>query len=161
KVYLVGTTKALFAGASPELAIVFPPPFALTLTGVVNPKTNTTSFTHVPDIPQSDLKVTLNGGSNAAFAATCNPPSGVGTATLTSQNGDRKTTARSAFTVSGCSSTPPKPGLPKIASGSLSGLSSGKPTLSFRLVAGSKAPKISSFTVKLPGVLQFVKRRSH
>ena len=60
--YLTGTLSAL------KIVIVFPPPFALTLAGAVDVPHNTTTFTGLPDIPLSDLKVTLAGGKNAAFS---------------------------------------------------------------------------------------------
>ena len=45
--------------------------------------TGTTTFTNLPDIPLTDLKVTLAGGPAAAFAATCNPAGGTATSALT------------------------------------------------------------------------------
>lgn len=64
---------------------MFPAPFALTLSGRVDLAKNTTTFTNLPDIPLTDLKVTLAGGPNAVFATPCVTPSGIGTATLTSE----------------------------------------------------------------------------
>jgi uncharacterized membrane protein YgcG len=93
--YLTGNASGL------ELALVFPAPFSLTLTGSVNLATNTTTFNHIPDIPLSQLQVVLNGGANGAFATTCQGSSGTATAKLVSQNGDITRNLSSPFTVSG------------------------------------------------------------
>jgi hypothetical protein len=160
--YLTGTLSAL------KIVIVFPPPFALTLAGAVDVPHNTTTFTGLPDIPLSDLKVTLAGGKNAAFAAFCSPASGTASSTLIAQSGARATVS-APFTVAGCSgsqgTTGSSPG-PKasptgragIVSGAVSGLASGHPSLSFKLTAGKNA-KLKSFTVKLPRGLSFVRHR--
>jgi hypothetical protein len=174
--YLTGTL------ASPTIALVFPPSFALTLNGSVALATNTTTFHNVPDIPLTDLQVTLTGGANSAFTASCTPASGVATSALTSQNGDRTVVVSSPFTVSGCppSSGPPPvtgspplvtvpptkgkgstPGRPHVQVTSPSGLAHGSPTLSFKLLAGANAPKLSSFTVQLPPGLSFHAQRAH
>ncbi|MEO6859216.1 MAG: hypothetical protein ABI323_11645 [Solirubrobacteraceae bacterium] len=173
KVYLTGTL------AAPAITISFPEPFALTLNGNVSLATNTTTFTGVPDIPLADLRVTLAGGPNAAFATTCATPSGNASGSFTSQNGDKFATSTSPFTISGC---PPSTGdsggkggggktgagsgsanlgLPSLASASLSGLRRGRPTLSFKLIAGRREPKLTSLTVSLPGGLSFRRHRVH
>jgi hypothetical protein len=148
KVYLTGTITA------PDVTIVFPPPFALTLSGSVS-NTNVTTFQNVPDIPLTDLNVTLTSGRDAAFLASCKPASGTASSTLTSQNGDRTVTASSPFTVSGCPAA--KHTRPRIVSGSLSGLARGRPVLKFRLAAGAK--RLRSVKVGLPPGLHIVKRR--
>lgn len=94
--YLVGSI------ASPSIAIVFPPPFSLSLAGSVNLAAGSTTFTGVPDVPLTDLKVVLFGGHNAVFSASCNPSSGTASATLTSQAGDHTATSQTPFTVAGC-----------------------------------------------------------
>jgi hypothetical protein len=158
--YLTGTLTA------PTLTIVFPPPFALTLVGSVAPN-NTTTFSNVPDIPLTDLRVTLTGGKDSAFITSCTPPSGVASATLMSAAGQSASTS-TPFTVAGCTApaggatgTPGSPGgLPGLISAAVSGLARGAPHLSFKLTAGKNA-KLKSFTVKLPRGLSFVKRRVH
>jgi hypothetical protein len=175
KAYLTGPLTA------PAIKLAFPAPFALTLSGKVDLATNTTTFTNVPDIPLVDLKVTLAGGADAVFSTTCATPNGTATSTLTSQNGDRTVSASSAFTVSDCTAPtgggggtnpnpPPAPpptkrapkiGRPRLGSGSLSGLVQGRPTVRFKLAAGTNAPKFRSFTIKLPQGLEFVRRRVH
>jgi hypothetical protein len=153
---------------APKIAIVFPAPFALTLAGAVDIGTNTTTFTGLPDIPLTDLMVTLTGGKNSAFVATCTPPSGTASSTLTSQSGARAIVS-APFTVAGCTASPgggggPSPGKPApngrpgIVSATVSGLARGVPVLSFKLTAGKNA-KLRSFTVKLPRGLRFVRHR--
>jgi hypothetical protein len=134
KAYLTGSVSA------PTLTLVFPSPFPLTLTGTVNLIKNTTTFTGLPDIPLTDLAVTLAGGSNGLFTATCSPASGTATATLTDQNGDRTVHAPSNFTVSGCPSTATK-----------------APALSFRVRTARGAAKLKAVTIKLPPGLSFVR----
>ena len=160
KVFLTGSVSATGLVSSNGISIVFPPPFALTLAGKVDLLTGSTTFSNVPDIPQSDLNVTLDGGPDAVFAATCSPASGRASATLTSQDGTHTVVAPSPFTVSGCSANKPA-ARPRITSGSISGLGRGAPRVAFKLVAGTRAPKLRSFTVRLPGGLSFVKHRVH
>lgn len=97
--YLTGSSRGL------SLTLAFPSPFPLTLTGAVNLLTNSATFTGVPDIPLSNLTVSLAGGPQGLFLTTCKTPSGTATATLTDQNGDQTLTVPSALTVSGCPST--------------------------------------------------------
>jgi hypothetical protein len=166
------TGKAYLDGplTSPSIALVFPPPFALTLVGNVNLAANSTTFNNVPDIPLTDLRVNLAGGPSAVFAATCSPTSGTATSTLTSQNGDKTASPAASFTVAGCAAKgttgggkKPKPGSgkvirPKLSSGSWNGLKQGKPTLTFKLAAGRGAPRLAAFSVKLPNGISFVKK---
>ena len=172
KAYLTGSLTA------PAVTIVFPPPFALTLAGPVDLATNSTTFGNVPDIPLTNLEVTLSGGPDAVFAASCAQPSGIATSTLTSQNGDRTVALSVPFTVAQCTapavgpgggSPPPQPGghrpgshkpsRPRIALVSVAGLARGAPALSLRVVAGAGAPKLKSLTIVLPRGLTFVTRR--
>lgn len=100
KAYLTGSL------VSPAIALVFPPPFAIKLSGAVNIVTGSTTFTGVPDLPLTDLQVVLAGGSNSVFTAACLLRSGSASAALTSQNGDFTVTAKAPFTVSNCPSLP-------------------------------------------------------
>lgn len=156
KVYLTGALGSNGLPTGPlGLAIAFPSPFALTIQGTVDLGSNSTTFHGLPDIPLTDLQVTLAGGPKAAFNAFCSPATGIATSTLTSQNGDRTLVVSSPFTVSGCG--PGKPHgtrRPRIAAASVTGLARGLPALSFRLVAGANALK--SFVVRLPRGLRFV-----
>ena len=158
KDYLTGSL------AAPAIAIVFPAPFALTLYGTDDLGTSTTTFANIPDIPLTDLKVVLAGGPNAVFRASCAPPSGIATSTLTSQSGDRAVVS-SRFTVSGCPGSATaksrSSARPRIGMASLSGLTRGKPALSVRIVSGNAGHKLSSFTIELPSGLSFLRHRLH
>jgi hypothetical protein len=173
KAYLVGSLSA------PSIAIVFPPPFPVSLTGSVNIATGATTFTGVPDLPLSDLEVVLAGGPNAVFSASCSPSSSTASATLTSQDDDKTATSRSPFSVAGCPgeggtgpggdgttesgggspSGPHSPGVrhgrPSVRAVSISRLGSGLATLGFRVLKGSHAPKIRLVAIQLPGGLSF------
>jgi hypothetical protein len=178
--YLTGSFPAL------SLTLVFPPPFPLTLTGAVDLTKNSSTFTGLPDIPLTDLAVTLNGGAHGLFQATCARTSGTGTATLTDQNGDRTVTAPSGFTVSGCpagggvpsggggstgggskgggtgSNGPGRTGeAPTLSRGRWSGLTRGHPSVSFTLSAAQHAPTLATLSVELPAGISFVRHRVH
>lgn len=181
KAYLVGSL------AAPSIAIVFPPPFPVSLAGAVNIATGSTTFTGVPDVPLNDLKVVLFGGQNAVFSASCNPSSGTASATLTSQDGDKTATSRAPFTVAGCSSsggaTGPggggSPGgsqggngggrhahgvgrgRPSVTAASISRLGSGLAVLRFRVLKGDNAPGVRLVAVELPRGLAFRPGRAH
>ncbi|HXD66372.1 MAG TPA: hypothetical protein VNV17_17255 [Solirubrobacteraceae bacterium] len=158
--YLTGSLTA------PSLTLVFGPPFAQTLVGQVSLATNATTFTGLPDFPLTDLKVKLDGGTKSVFDATCKPPSGSATASLTSQNGDQTKQAVAPFTISPCrlstSSQPSSGGTkPRVVGASASGLTTGKPSLVFQVVAGRNAGKLSMLTVELPHGLRFTRHRVH
>jgi hypothetical protein len=99
KAYLTGSSSGL------SLTLVFPAPFPLTLTGSVDLVKNSATFTGLPDIPLTNLTVSLLGGADGLFLTTCKTPTGTATATLTNQNGDRTLVVPSTFTVSGCPGT--------------------------------------------------------
>ncbi len=171
KTYLTGSFTA------PAITIAFPAPFALTLSGTVNLAANTTTFKQLPDVPLTDLQVTLAGGPDAVFATTCTTPTGTASSTLTSQNGDRTITVPTRLTVSNYHQStcapPPGQGQPTGSgkSGSratrprleafLSGLRRGKPTLGLIVAAGTNAPKLRSLTIAPPAGLSFVRHRVH
>jgi hypothetical protein len=180
--YLTGQAKNI---SGLTLTLVFPPPFPLTLVGKVDLVNVSTTFTGLPDIPLTNLTVTLNGGPNGVFSALCSPSSGTSTATLTDQNGDKTATDPAAFTVSGCPSSPSgnggggkngggggggkngggngggnSAGKPKLTGATLAGLTTGKPTLSFTAIAGKNA-KLRSLTISLPKGLTAVTKRVH
>jgi hypothetical protein len=161
KDYLTGTIVA------PKIAIVFPAPFALTLSGSVDVSHNTTTFSNLPDIPLTDLQVKLAGGPDATFLTDCAPASGGASASLTSWGGLRAVVP-TQLTVSGCSASSsgpvgssPRGRLAQIQAAKLSGLTADKPALSFRLGAGKGDPKLRSFSVKLPRGVSFVRHRVH
>ena len=114
--YLTGDSSGL------KLALVFGAPFSLTLTGSVNLATDTTTFDGIPDIPLSQLQVVLDGGTDGAFATTCQTSSGTATAKEVSQNGDLTRNLSAPFTVSGwkpCTGAPPGSGSGAIRRGRL------------------------------------------
>jgi hypothetical protein len=163
--FLTGTPGAL---AAPSITLVFPPPFGLTLSGAVNLSTNSTTFTGVPDIPLSDLRVVLNGGSSGVFASSCATPTGAAMSTLVSQNGDKTVTVPATFTVANC--TPPagrggsgsaKGKAPKLSGAHVSGLLRGRPAIAFRVGTAPGAPKLTALTVGTVPGLTFVRRRVH
>jgi hypothetical protein len=105
--YLTGNSSGL------QLALVFGAPFSLTLTGSVNLATDTTTFNGIPDIPLSQLQVVLNGGTDGAFATTCQASAGTATAKEVSQNGDITRNLSAPFTGAGwkpCTGAPPGSG---------------------------------------------------
>jgi hypothetical protein len=163
--YLTGSLTA------PTLTLVFGAPFSLTLVGQVDLAHNATTFNGIPDFPLTDLKVALNGGTKSVFNATCVPASGSASATLTSQNGDQTKQVRAPFTISPCTGAgaPGQSGLgtggkgakPRVDGTSASGLTTGKPSLVFQVVAGKNAGRLSVLTVELPRGLRFVRRRVH
>jgi hypothetical protein len=170
RAYLTGTPTNNLAGLT--LTLVFPSPFPLTLVGQVHLQTLTTTFSGLPDIPLTNLTVTLNSGPTSLFSTLCTQTSGVSSATLTSQNGDKTVTDKTPFTMTGCPGKPAgggggsrggsgRSGGPKIRAAAFGRLTTGKPTLRFTALAGAHSPAISSLTVRLPKGLKAVARRRH
>ena len=163
RAYLTGTITGL------TLTLVFPAPFPLTLVGSVNLVTNVTTFTGLPDIPLTSLRVTLDGGPQGLFLSLCRDPAGTASATLTSQNGDKTATVPANFTIAGCpsaSGSSPTAGGGSTVGGmsltspSAAGLKAGHPSLSFRLRTAKGAPKLRALTIELPRGLSFISHRS-
>jgi len=160
--YLTGSLTGL------SLTLVFPSPFPLTLVGSVDLHSNATAFTGLPDIPLTDLEVTLNGGANGLFQATCGTRSGTATAGLTDQNGDKSVTLPANFTVAGCaagsgsgsSTTGGNGGRPTVTAPGVSGLGSGHASLRFKLRVAKHAAKLRALTVELPSGLSFIAHKS-
>lgn len=155
--YLTGNLHGL------TLTIVFPAPFPLTLTGAVDLTTNTTVFSGLPDIPLTNLTVSLQGGANGLFDTSCGMPTNTSTAKLTDQNGDKTATASSHFTIQGCGSSSSggsssgSTTSPRLSSTRVSGLAKRRPSLRFT-VRAAKHTKLGRVTVELPKGLSF---RSH
>ena len=174
KAYLTGSSSGL------SLTLVFPAPFPLTLTGSVDLVKNSATFTGLPDIPLTNLSVSLNGGASGLFLSTCQTPSGTSTATLTDQNGDRTVRAPSAFTVSGCpltggggsgggwgsgsggngSSGGGGSGGATLGKPSASGLGTGRVSLRFRVGVARRAAKLDGLIIQLPAGMSFVGHRA-
>jgi hypothetical protein len=154
----------------PSLTLVFPPPFPLTLSGAVDLTKNTTTFTGLPDIPLTNLTVSLNPGPEAVFLTNCQPASNTATATLTDQNGDRTLAVPAKFTVSDCPGTgggagkgkgggAVGPGGLKVSNAFITGLSDGHPSLGFRITVPKGAAALRGLTVVLPRGLSFAGRQ--
>lgn len=167
--YLTGSLAGL------SLTLVFPSPFPLTLVGTVNLVSNTTAFSGLPDIPLTNLDVTLDAGPSGLFQTGCAPPSGTATAALTDQNGDQTATVPAMFTISGCSavtgagktgsaggSSPGASGAgaPTLSEPSAAGLRTGAASLRFRIAVAKRAAKLRTLRVTLPAGLSFVGHRS-
>ncbi len=155
--YLTGSLTGL------SLTLVFPSPFPLTLVGSIDLQSNATAFTGLPDIPLTDLEVTLNSGANGLFQATCGTRSGTATAGLTDQNGDKSATLPANFTVAGCpagsssgSPTGGNGGRPTVTAPGASGLGSGRASLRFKLRVAKHAAKLRALTIELPSGLSFI-----
>jgi hypothetical protein len=179
KAYLTGSSSGL------SLTLVFPSPFPLTLTGAVNLLKNAATFSGLPDIPLTNLTVSLNGGAQGLFLSTCATPSGTATAALTNQNGDKSATVPAPFAVSGCpgvagsggngsgsggsgsdqassghqnasSSSGVTAGPATLSRARFAGLRAGRPTLSFRVSVTRGAAKLGAVTVGVPAGLAFI-----
>jgi uncharacterized membrane protein YgcG len=180
------TGQAYLTGAisGPSLTLVFPSPFPLKLIGSVKLTSNTTTFAGLPDIPLTDLAVTLNSGPRGLFLATCKTLTGTATAALTDQNGDKSVTAPAKFTVTGCpsnggggsgggggggggqagnggggSSGGVGAARAKLTGAAFSGLRTGHPALRFKVGVARGAAKLRSLTVELPSGLSFARDR--
>jgi hypothetical protein len=151
---LTGQAFLTGSGLSLSLTLVFPSPFPLVLSGSVDIVHNSTTFTGLPDLPLTSLKVSLNGGADGLFKTTCAPPSATATAILTDQNGDRTVEAASHFTVAGCSATGSGEGA-SLTAVRVSGLASGRPALSFKVRVAKGGRKLRAITVVLPAGLGF------
>jgi hypothetical protein len=157
----------------PSLTLVFPAPFPLTLSGAVDLTKNTATFTGLPDIPLTNLTVSLSPGPQAVFETNCQPPSTTATATLTDQNGDRTLSVPAKFTISGCPGggggggsaaggkgigTAVGPGGLKVSNASITGLSTGHPSLRFRVTVPKGAAALRGVAIVLPRGLSFARR---
>jgi hypothetical protein len=175
--YLTGSIAGL------SLTLLFPAPFPLTLVGTVDLKNNTATFSGLPDIPLTSLAVTLNGGKAGLFDTNCSTQSGVSTATLTDQNGDKSVKLPTQFALTGCpastgtgsgsgtgsgtgagsgsgSGSSPAIAKPHVTTSKVKGLKTGKPSLSFKVIAG-KGSSLRSLHVKLPKGLSFRSHKVH
>jgi hypothetical protein len=172
KAYLTGSIAGL------SLTLVFPPPFPLTLTGSVDLARNATTFTGLPDIPLTNLTVTLNSGPHAVFGSTCKSPSGTATAKLTDQNGDKTVIVPARFTIAGC---PPRGrgngggngggegsgshsggagGSARVRDAFITGLRGGHPSLGFDVKVPEGGAALRGLVVVLPRGLTFVRHRA-
>ena len=89
----------------PSLLVKFPAPFPLTLTGAIDPFTNSFKFSNLPDVPLKSLSVTLTGGRNALLLTSCHPATGTISGKFTGQNG-KTASSNQKLTVAGCRGVP-------------------------------------------------------
>lgn len=86
----------------PTLTFRFPPPAALTLTGLVNLSSGAVTIPAVPDVPLTRLQVTFPGGAKGLLSVSCLGLPAHLKGAFTAQNG-KTATARHVLKVSGCS----------------------------------------------------------
>ncbi len=179
KVYLTGQPVA------PTLTLRFPPPAVLTLVGKIDLANHAVSFPTIPDVPVTELTVSLfGGGPKALLNGACQSPTGTLQGAFTGQNGKSATASKSVI-LSGCSggsvvvgsgggkgsggtgsggtgsggTKSGKTARLRVSHFRVSGLARGKPVVSFTVTRGKNAPKFRWFTITLPGGLAFVGRR--
>lgn len=138
----------------PDLTIVFPPPFAMTLSGSVNLNGNSVSFATVPDLPLTQLAVTLRGGPDGLYRTSCSPARGSVSGKFTGQNG-ATVTASGAFTIAGCPTSSTKPRRPTVKA-SLTRPASATPVLRVKVSSAAGAPKVTAVTAAVPSGMRFV-----
>jgi hypothetical protein len=161
--YLTGTALG------PELELVFPPPFPLTLIGSVALATKNAVFTGLPDIPLTNLKLVLNGGPNGMFLTNCNPGNGSAVAASTDQNGDKTASTTIPYEISGCpaasftgvkQTTPPLPNaVPTLSAPALAGGRTNHPALTFSVSVRKHAAKLTQVSLKLTPGIRFADKR--
>ena len=144
-----GTVTLGGSATTPTIAVSFPAPFAMTLDGAVNLATNSVTFSNVPDLPLTNLTLTVTGpGGQKAFNVTSCAPASV-TGSFTGQ-GNQSSNSSAAIKFSNC------PNAPK-GSGSSSGLATGHPSLKVKVSHSSGGANIASLAVGLPTGLSFAR----
>jgi hypothetical protein len=127
----------------------FPPPYQFSVVGPLNLTEHTITFLSFPDIPLSSIVYTFTGvPAGPAFTTECQ--NATIAATLVPQNGNPAVKVTGPVTNVGCSAASAKPK----ASGSWSGLASGKPKLSIHARGGSGAGLVS-LSFGLPSGMSF------
>jgi hypothetical protein len=134
------------SATAPTISISFPA-LGITIPGNVSLTSNSVTFPTVPDVPLTDLKLTITGPSaGKAFTTNCAPANIGGTFTPWSGTAPVSVTSTIAFT--NCASNP-------TASGSTGGLANGHPKLKFTVTHGKGAANVGAVTVGLAGGLKF------
>jgi hypothetical protein len=144
-----GTVTLSGNATTPTIAVVFPAPFALTIDGAVNLANNSVTFSNIPDLPLTNLTLTVTGpnGQKAFNIVSCSPAKVTGS--FTGQGG-QSATSSPAIQFSNCATAPK-------ASGSSSGLATGHPSLKVKVSKSSGGANIASLAVALPSGLSFAK----
>ena len=128
---------------APTLSIAFPAPFAITLTGSVNLSSKSVTFGSIPDVPLTNLALTVTGpGASKAFTTNCAPANVTGT--FNAQSGVSRTDTV-PVTYTGCITV----------TGATGGLAAGHPNLKFKLARATGGANIAAIAVALPGGLRF------
>jgi hypothetical protein len=145
-------TGALTMPITGSVTMSFPPPYQFSATGPINTTEHTISFFGIPDIPMSTSTFTFTGTpAGPAFTTACE--AGTITASFVPQDGNPPVKVTGPVTNVNCSKV--ISGAKARASGSLSGLASGKPTLRLRASRASGGPGIASLSIGLPAGLSF------
>jgi hypothetical protein len=141
---------SLSSPISGSVTMSFPPPYQFSVTGPINLNEHTISFLSVPDIPLSQVTYNFTGvPAGPAFTTACE--SGTIAATLVPQDGNPPVKLTGPVTNVGC----PPPSTKPTASGSLTGLSSGKPVLQVHAAHAPNGPDLASLSIALPSGLSF------
>jgi hypothetical protein len=149
---LAGTVNSgsLSSPITGSVTMSFPPPYQFSVTGPINLNEHTISFLGVPDIPFDPVTFTFTGTpAGPAFTTACEQ--GTIAATLTPQDGNPPVKLSGPVTNVDC----PPPSTKPTASGSLSGLSGGKPKLALHATRASNGPDLASLSIGLPSGLSF------
>ena len=128
---------------APTLSIAFPAPFAIALTGRVNLSSKSVTFGTIPDVPLTNLALTITGpGGSKAFTTDCAPANVTGTF-----NAESGVTHSDTVPViyNGCVTV----------TGSSRGLAAGHPSLNFKLARAKGGANIDFLAVALPSGLRF------
>jgi hypothetical protein len=142
--------------ATSTLTMAFPAPYAFSLAGLVSLTERTIKFTGLPDLPLTTMTFTFSGTpAGRAFTTSC----GEATInlTLTPQGGGAAHTAKGLINNIGCPPHARRSSRPT-ASGSLTGLASGKPRLRLLASAAGGGPDITSLSIQLPAGLRLAAR---
>jgi hypothetical protein len=141
---LAGGTATLGGSLqAPTLSIAFRAPFAIALTGSVNLSSKSVTFGSIPDVPLTDLALTITGpGRSKAFTTDCAPANVTGTFNAQSGVSHSDTVP---VTYNGCVTV----------TGSAGGLAAGHPNLKFKLARVKGGANIASVAVALPSGLKF------
>ncbi len=180
---LTGTAYLTGSVAGYGIGLAFPPPFnAISLSGAVTSTGGLTSvtFTGIPDLPLTNLTLSLTGSSTSAFMTSCGAGTQTLTAALSGAGGAGGDNLSTAINITGCPAVgangtgsqvatygkgaspanftpktkPATPTRPRVSAERLSGTSTGRPSLGFTLRGGSFA--LRSYVLTLPRGLSFV-----
>jgi hypothetical protein len=129
---------------TPTLTIAFPPPAAISLTGVINLANNSVTFANLPNVLLTSLALDITGpGGQKAFNTDCVPANVSGA--FTAQSG-ATATSTAAVAFNNC---------PSAVVRSVRGLASGQPSLKFNVTRGTGGTGVAAVAVGVPTGLKF------